>query len=164
MKARLNQLVLAAMLVGASVGANAQKNNANLLFFQHGADGTLQAAKQTNCYQLRITGIDKDVIYLSNSPDEITGHLSIPVFITSWQHQQATSGVKPNAILHASLIDKNNKERQVSDVFVLKGIAYQSHQHAMIYQICRFNDEQAFKLGRLRNINIFIDPFHRWPP
>lgn len=156
--------LLMLLLSGASVSAFAQKNNAALLFFQHADNGTIQPDQQAGCYQMRLSGVDKQVIYLSNSPEEITGRLSIPVFITSWQHQQATQSIKPNAILHANLVTTNKKVTQISDVFVLKSVSYQSGDGAMTYRICRFNDEAAFKVGKLQDINIFIDPFHRWPP
>lgn len=166
MKLRNLSIILTMLISTVSTSAIAQKKNPSLLFFQHSDSGTLQLDKQAGCYQVHLNDAGKDVIYLSNSPDEVTGRLSVPVFMTSWQHQRVTQSAKPNAILHATLIASDNKKSQISDVFFIKSISvtHQGDNNSMTYLVCRFNNEAAFKVGKLQDINIFIDPFHRWPP
>jgi hypothetical protein len=161
---RLRYCLYSLMILLSVTQAHAKKADPALLFFQHASAGTIQPDENKGCYQLRLNGLDKDVIYLSNSPDEITGRLTIPIFVSSWQHQQATESTKPNAILHADFVTNNKKILQVSDVFIIKRISYQASDNTMLYRICRFKDETTFRMGKFQDINIFVDPFHRWPP
>lgn len=164
MQKKLFKGLLATLIFVIHTSAFAQNKNAELLFFQHTSNGLVKADKTPGCYQIELSGLDKKIIYLSTAPEEITGTLNIPTFITSWQHQQATHAAKPNAILHATLITANKTEVPVSDVFVLNNIAYHADKNTMVYRVCRFKSESKFKLGLLRNVDIFVDPFHRWPP
>jgi len=150
--------------MGVTVTPAQAKKQPELLFFQHANTGSIQIELTSGCYQLRLDQVDKEVVYLSTSPEKITGTLSIEAFMTSWKHDKKTENIQPNAILHATLINEGKTDSQISDVFVLERSNYQAKDDTLTYTICPLKKGAKFKTGQLVNINVFVDPFHRWPP
>lgn len=158
--ALLSLTLLSAQAISSQKKMLAHPHAAEFFFFQHAGNGKITVSGSDNCYQLVLTNLDKKMIYFSRSPQRTSGKITIAGFINTWEHNK----IKPNAILYATLKSAGVKEQDVSDVIVMKQASYNDASNTVAYHVCSLNNTSKLQTGDLYNANIFIDPFHPWPP
>lgn len=135
-------------------------NKIELLFFQYAGAGQIIAKPESGCYQLILNQLNPRVVYISDAPARVSGSYSIPEFVKAWQHHESSAHVKPNAIFHA----KNKNNQWVSETAVFSSLAFDSQKTTLTYTLCPLDKKEKLAEGQLESVNLFIDPFHPWPP
>src|SRR5258708_6854336 len=76
-------------------------NKIELMFFQRASQGQITKDKtNAHCYNVVLSGLKDHVIYFSTEPARVTGTLTLPQFMETWEHNEHVNRIKPNAILH----------------------------------------------------------------
>jgi hypothetical protein len=135
-------------------------NQIELLFFQK-ADTASIKRKNKDCYDLvLLKGIQPRVVYFSNTPSKVAGNMTIAQYVETLEHSQQIENVKPNAVVNMVLLGA--KPREMTMIGTLSDARYVNKKFH--YTLCPFEEDQAIKEGKLRQISLFVDPIHRWPP
>lgn len=133
-----------------------------LMFFQHAAMGSIRPiSHQAKCYEMTLIGLDSHVIYFSEAPNRISGDFNIKHFLETWAHDAKDGSLKPNAILHAH---NAKNQQEVNDIAILSHPVFQAKDNSIQYTACPIKPNTFFKQMALQDVDLFIDPFHRWPP
>lgn len=131
------------------------------LFFQKADSGHMVESSKKNCYQLILNNLNKEVLYFSDTPNKIAGYLTPRELYVTLKHDELTKKIHPNAVLNAYL-RTNDKEFEISLAGTLENPLLNKNKFK--YQFCTFINKEYIKRGKLREVNLFIDPIHRWPP
>lgn len=151
---------LAASALITPVFAAPVHNHIELLFFQRAQAGELTSTNTKDCYDLALKNVHSRVLYFSNAPSKVVGHLTDSQFLTTLHHDQVKDHVMPNGVLNAY----SQEGKEINWIGEFRDASYQQkHFH---YTFCLLNKQDArlIQQGKLRAINLFIDPIHRWPP
>lgn len=140
-------------------------NQIELLFFQHAKSGRITPSKDNSgCYRIELSGLNKHVVYFADEPHHLTGVLTVPQFLETWYHNQKQYGLRPNSILHADVVGSKKTNQTVNDVAAFSQPQYDSKRGTLSYLACPLTPGKTFTATQLKDVNIFFDPFHRWPP
>jgi len=128
--------------------AASQEEEVQYLFVQNAKGATMDKEK------LILKDVSPTVIFFSDRPKRIAGHMTIEDFVLDWQEDTSKNGFKadpPNAVL--SIFDKD----EVEDVAVeLKNPQFKNND--LIYQIDVLEDDKPLPSGP---VSLFIDPIGR---
>jgi hypothetical protein len=136
------------------------KNRVSLLFMQQARRATLNLLSgKKRCYQLRLRGVERGVVYFSDQPQRMAGHISNSEFMALWRHNH----VKPNIILHSEHI-KNGRLAEFNGVFEISRPVYQKNNDSISYQACLLSPGvKQLNHVTMSQVVLFIDDFHPWP-
>lgn len=148
---------------------NPSYNQIELLFYQRAEAGSVKIhAGLKQCYDLTLLNLSPHVIYFANYPAQQAGQMQVAHYANSIEHTLSTSSVKPHAILHAHIHSKDAKPNDESTIInrpvEIRASAYHASQQKMVYLVCDLENNQASLSYSLKHIDLFVDPFHRWPP
>ncbi len=131
-----------------------------LLFLQQANSGSILPIKnKAGCYQLVLERLHPHILYFGSAPSRSTGHFTVQQFLVTLEHNQRVDLVVPNGTLNAY---SDPLKREINLVGKLSNAFYKNKDFH--YNFCLLNDNKTVKEGKLRVINLFIDPVHRWPP
>jgi hypothetical protein len=135
---------------------NRKQNSVNLLFLQQAKTAKL-ALMGNDCYQLTLDKLNTHVLYFSDQPERVVGHMHLKEFIEGWPH------FKPNAAIHAQRLNK--MPSNVNFVVSLNKPHY-INKNSMSYTACALNPElvKQFDSQELGLVTLFIDPFNPFDP
>ncbi len=131
-------------------------NRIELMFFQQAHAGSIKQNK-SGCYELLLSNIEPEVMYFSNSPDKKAGNLTLSQFAETMTHSQKAEKIKPNTLVNIKFDTSS-----INMIGTLSNALYTGKEFH--YTFCPFGGNQLVKEGKIRSINLFVDPIHRWPP
>lgn len=148
--------------VASHAHSSKPNNHIELLFFQQAKFGSIKPIlKSETCYELKLNNVKPHITYFSNTPNRQAGKLTISQFLQTLTHDQSVENIKPNAIL---TMTQNTKDQE-NEMHLIGTLGDARYYHKTFqYTLCLFNNNPAIKAGELREVNLFIDPIHRWPP
>lgn len=136
----------------------AKRSKVSLLFIQQA--GKLQAVKLTkHCYRLTLTNLRKDLLYFSDRPNKIVGHMTPKEYLALWQHNK----INPNVAVQGYL-KPGNITSSIDTVLTLSQPRYNHKAGTMSYRAC-FTDPKQQKwanLSKLYDVTLFFDDFEMW--
>jgi hypothetical protein len=118
------------------------------LFVISGTSGSLDGDTLT------LNGVP-NVVYFSDRPDRVAGHLSLEKFVESWNKgSDSFKADPPNATL--SMLNKDGAKNVVVELMTLE-----QKDGSVVFKVAVLEGvlSQTFKES-----TIFIDHFHPWPP
>ncbi len=141
-------------------------NQINLLFYQKSNTAKIIPNEgEPSCYNLVLTDTQHKIIYFSNEPARTAGSISLAQFLTTWQHNYAQDRLEPNVVVDGLIDDNNsNKNKEITDIAVFSHPDYDPKNNQLSYTACSISHDKTFVYTRLKNVSLFFDPFHRWPP
>lgn len=167
-----NKMPVIATVIGACVLSTTlcaqsplpkSNNQVDMLFLQQSNSGHLHALKDRNgCYDLILDGLHHDILYFTNTPNRSAGYLTVSQLVTTLNHNQLVEKLQPNGVLHAHQQIKGGAEKEIDVVGTLSNARYEKKQFH--YTLCVIGDNKQISDGKLRKVNLFVDPIHRWPP
>jgi hypothetical protein len=138
--------------------ASEHAKSISVLFLQQAKTAELTPIKNSSCYQLNLRGIEVGIIYFSDQPKRIVGHLNNTNFLTTLRNNFQ---IKPNAVLHGYHKPIHYNENY-SIVLTLTKPQYNAHTSSFSYQAC-ITDKQAEAAipptKKLHDVSLFIDNF-----
>ena len=148
------------------------KNKVELMYYQHAKQGRISVSEtKKGCYHLVLAGLSPAVIYFSNYPLHISGHMTLSKYASSWQHAENSQGIQPNAVLHAYNSKTYSEQSAISLPITLSNLKYSETDKTISYTACSINrDEERMPLATptlasaIYEVDLFIDPFEPWPP
>ena len=164
---KLKIIFMSTMIISSSISTavyalklKSQPNNSIELLFFHEADTGLIKSNSNHCYDLILHNVSNTVLYFSNSPSRVTGQLTNAQYVTTLAHDQNVDKIEPNAVINMR-IGKNN----LSPLNIIGSLSNAWYKNKNFhYTLCPLNPNQMIKEGKVRNVNLFVDPIHRWPP
>lgn len=143
-------------------------NQIELLFYQRAETAMIKPhARSTQCYDLALSELSPHVVYFANYPSHQAGQMTVLNYSESINHAISTSSIRPNAILHAHIQSKLAKENDeafmINRPIEIRTSSYDAINQRMQYLVCDLEKNQAVMNYNLKHIDLFIDPFHRYP-
>jgi hypothetical protein len=166
-KLKIKLLTLLLVLITTTVWAVGSSKNEVIHQYlqktarQHVSLFFLQQAKQVsikpvgkNCYNFTFTGLNPGLLYFSDSPQRLAGHMSEKEFLSLWH----TDHAKPNIALHGYLSSTSYKN-YIDPILRFSKPDYDAVKNAFSYYGC-VNDaknQAKMKVNTLYNVSLFID-------
>lgn len=143
-------------------------NQIELLFYQRAESASIKPhAGSTQCYDLTLSALNPHVVYFANYPAHQAGQMTVLNYAESINHAISSSSMRPNAILHAHIQSKLAKENDeafmINRPIEIRTASYDAINQRMQYLVCDLEKKQAVMNYNLKYIDLFIDPFHRYP-
>jgi hypothetical protein len=127
------------------------------LFFLQQADVATIKPLRKSCYFIQLTGLKPGLLYFSDAPERIAGHMTEKEFVGVWKSNKTS----PNVVMHA-YNSPNDNTKPLSVVLKFTNPNYNVSTKTISYQGC-INDaqqqQQSINATRLYNVSLFIDPF-----
>lgn len=134
------------------------KHNVTLFFVQNAEQADIKPLGNA-CYQVTLKNIDQQILYFSDRPNRIVGHISNKRFADLWQDQ----AIRPNLVLHGDR-NKNNTNTSYQVVLTIGNANVNYHDDGMRYDACLTDKkvEPRINVKTLHNVVLFIDPWRSW--
>lgn len=146
-------------------------NQISLLFFQKSNTAKIIPNEgDPSCYNLVLTDTKHKIIYFANEPVRTAGSISLSQFLSTWQHNYTQYQLEPNVVINAVIDDNSdndryhNKSKELTDIAVFSHPVYDEKNNQLSYTACSISKDKIFVYTRLKDVSLFFDPFHRWPP
>lgn len=140
------------------------KNKVSLLFVQqakYAAAAPINNSKQ--CYLLTLKDVQPRVLYFSDQPKRLAGHITVGNFVNVLEHNTKNYGIRPNVAILAYK-STSGKQSEVHDVGVVLNPEYNSGNNSVTYKICTISGKAVYPAKKLSNVTLFFDNFRPWPP
>jgi hypothetical protein len=169
---KMNKKIIASIVIGSFIISAVShaynkpllkqptNNHIELLFFQQAKSGSIKMTS-TGCYDLKLSDLNPNVVYFSNSPNKIAGNLTSEQFLTTIKHSEESEKINPNAVLNMK-VGGFFRSRHVNMIGSLSHARLTNQSFS--YTFCPFKGNNVIKQGKIRSVNLFVDPIHRWPP
>jgi hypothetical protein len=99
---------------------------------------------------------NKKVLYFSDAPKRIMGKLTTKEFLQTWQ----ANHIKPNVAILAF----TQQNQEIREIALLSQPQVDTQTDTMTYTACPLPGHKLRSFANLKDINIFFDEFHPWPP
>lgn len=134
------------------------KHEVSLFFVQHARQADFTPAGK-ECYQITLKKIGHEMLYFSDRPERIVGHISNQRFADLWQGRK----LQPNVVLHGNR-HKNIANNSYQIVLTLGQPNFTYDTDMIRYKGCITDrkDEKPIKVKTLYNVVLFIDPWDPW--
>lgn len=140
------------------------KNHVDLLFMQQAQSGQFVALPgHTACKTLVLTGLRPELHYFSDQPKHVTGKLTTKDFMQVWAHNGGDNHFKPNVALEGIAL-ANNSDTEVDEIATLSNPRFHPNSHSMSYVACPMAGKKLAQTAHLKQVTVFFDAFHQWPP
>ena len=132
----------------------AKKANISLLFVQL-ADRVGFQPKSKGCYRLVLSGIRDNLLYFSDRPNRLVGHISNKEFLSAWQQQK----IHPNTVVHDFF--ENNKHSTTQVLTFSEPSYLEPATENIIYHACITDPahESSLHFKILYQVSLFFDDF-----
>lgn len=131
-------------------------NNAVSLLFVQQADQVTLTSVGNRCYDVLLSGLKTSVLYFSDQPQRVAGHMSNLAFISLWDQDK----IVPNAVLHG-LTQLGQINSGYDTVLTFSKPVYDDKAHTIHYQGCVTDAQQepVITTKKLYDVSLFIDNF-----
>ena len=153
---KIRNITTLAVLLGATLlnnAAFAKEPMPNWMFLQHSKTATVSAEK-SHCYDLRLEGLHKSIVYFGDQPNDQVGKTNVAKFLTLWKDD---STKLHNAALHAQ-----SKDGSINRILTLAKPQWNAVDKSLTYHACiTDNHSESIKLPEhLSHVVLFIDPIN----
>lgn len=135
-----------------------KKHKLSVLFIQHAKTLSMQALGK-HCYRLTLSGARKKVLYFTNRPNRIVGHMTTQQFLTLWHRNK----IRPNTLVDG-FIKPNDTNESSSAVLTFDRMHYESATGDVVYKACLTDPKKqhALSIKTLYDVTLFFDNFVMW--
>lgn len=127
----------------------------SLLFVQQADQATLTSVGN-RCFDVLLSGLKPSLLYFSDQPKRVAGHMDNQEFVNLWQHDK----IVPNAVLHG-LTQPGQINSGYDTVLTFSKPAYDNKAQTIHYQGCVTDAQQepVITTKKLYDVSLFIDNF-----
>lgn len=137
----------------------APAKNAQVLFVMLSKEAALQNTDKPGIYKLTLKGLNPKVIYFSNHPDRVSGHLATAKFVKQWSSNGVFSKDSPNAMLETVELNAKTDKLQngiSSYALVLSNPSF-SNQNELNFEVKSLTGKVLPSIQNSDYVAIFID-------
>ncbi len=146
-----------ATVASTPTAATAQHNQVLLVLVSKSAD--VRAMQQKGMYQLTLKGVNPNVVYFSERPVRVSGHITTEKMVSLWKtgvFQKAA----PNAVVEAVGLNRNDQLKKSASTYaiVLNKPVYDEQTGELNFQVNALSGSNAIlSLGDSDYVALFID-------
>ena len=135
------------------------QNKIELLFVLPVSQAILQPQAKMGHYRLTLLNVPRTLIYFTNEPQRKAGRVTLNYFFQLYHHDH----IIPNVALTAYDLHSHH---DVNAIFALSAPHFDRLHKVLTYQARALNLGAPNAVGarHLKDVNLFIDGFHPWPP
>lgn len=157
---KITALLTLSLSFSLYANVNLEKNNHNLsvLFVQHAKQVNVKPLKN-DCYQLSLMGERKKLLYFSDRPNRVVGHMSKKQFLKIWNNNK----IDPNVLVDG-FVSPHDALETTSNVLTFQSIHYNEKTGATSYVACLTDPHKQRLLTqkKLFDVTLFFDNFDMW--
>jgi len=141
------------------------KKNLRLLFIQQAKRAAiLPTSNKPGCYTLKLTELKRSVLFFSDQPRKLAGHLSTASFMYLLRNNASHFNIKPNVAIEA--YQSNGFKKEINFVANLANPVYtgRGRHQVVTYTACPLKKNGFQPIKKIKHINLFFDHLRGFPP